>query len=153
MGFFKTFIHGLRCSPLSWEILRQKNEVQSTNTHPNKGIFLRITTMHASVFLNRCKEWRSLQAPSLHLSNPGRKGQRTTRSWIEKRTRPPKRTYPSTLANSKLIRLFSTFSKIISSKSKNILKDNSEYLGIFHFLKWSKLIIRQTCVEMAMVLR
>jgi len=27
------------------------------------------------------------------------------------------------------------FSKIISSKSKNIVKDNSEYLGIFHFLK------------------
>jgi hypothetical protein len=27
------------------------------------------------------------------------------------------------------------FSKIISSKSKNIVKDNSEYLGIFHVLK------------------
>jgi hypothetical protein len=38
------------------EGLRQKNEVQSTNTHPNKGNFLRIITMHASVFLNRCKE-------------------------------------------------------------------------------------------------
>jgi len=37
------------------------------------------------------------------------------------------------LANSTIIILFSEllkFSKIISSKSKNILKDNSEYLGI-----------------------
>jgi hypothetical protein len=37
------------------------------------------------------------------------------------------------LANSKLI---ISFSKIISSKSKNIVKENSEYLGIFHFWKW-----------------
>jgi len=49
------------------------------------------------------------------------------------------------LANSTLIILFSEmlkFSKIISSKSKNIVKDNSEYLGIFHLLKgfFSKLI-------------
>jgi len=46
--------------------------------------------------------------------------------------------YPSTLANSTLIILFSEmlkFSKIISSKSKNIVKENSEYLRIFHFLK------------------
>jgi hypothetical protein len=28
------------------------------------------------------------------------------------------------------------FLKIISSKSKNIVKDDSEYLGIFHLLKW-----------------
>jgi hypothetical protein len=28
------------------------------------------------------------------------------------------------------------FSKIISFKSKNIVKDNNEYLGIFHLLKW-----------------
>jgi hypothetical protein len=38
--------------------------------------------------------------------------------------------YPSTLANSTLIILFPEllkFSKIISSKSKNILKDISEY--------------------------
>jgi hypothetical protein len=28
------------------------------------------------------------------------------------------------------------FSKIIFSKSKNIVKDNSEYLRIFHSLKW-----------------
>jgi hypothetical protein len=27
-------------------------------------------------------------------------------------------------------------SKMISSKSKNIVKDNSEYLWIFHLLKW-----------------
>jgi hypothetical protein len=27
-------------------------------------------------------------------------------------------------------------SQIISLKSKNIVKDNSEYLGIFHLLKW-----------------
>jgi hypothetical protein len=27
------------------------------------------------------------------------------------------------------------FSKILSSKSKNIVKENSEYLGIFHLLK------------------
>jgi hypothetical protein len=43
------------------------------------------------------------------------------------------------LANLTLIILFSEklkFSKIISSKSKNIVKDNSEYLGIFHSLKW-----------------
>jgi hypothetical protein len=43
------------------------------------------------------------------------------------------------MANSTLIMLFSEmlkFSKIISFKSKNIVKDNSEYLGIFHLLKW-----------------
>jgi hypothetical protein len=28
------------------------------------------------------------------------------------------------------------FSKIISYNSKNIVKENSEYLGIFHLLKW-----------------
>jgi hypothetical protein len=42
--------------------------------------------------------------------------------------------YPSTLANLTLIILFSEmlkFSKIISSKSKNIVKENSEYLRIF----------------------
>jgi len=47
--------------------------------------------------------------------------------------------YPSTLANLTLIILFSElfkFSKIISSKSKNIVKDNNEYLKIFQFLKW-----------------
>jgi hypothetical protein len=47
--------------------------------------------------------------------------------------------YPSTLANSALIILFSEmlkFSKMIFSKSKNIVKDNSEYLGILHLLKW-----------------
>ncbi len=41
---------------------------------------------------------------------------------------------PGTLANSKLIILFSKMlkiSKIISSKSKNVVKNNSEYLGIF----------------------
>jgi hypothetical protein len=46
--------------------------------------------------------------------------------------------YPSTLANSTLIILFSKmlqFKKIISSESKNIVKENSEYLGIFHLLK------------------
>jgi hypothetical protein len=26
--------------------------------------------------------------------------------------------------------------KIISSKPKNVVKENSEYLGIFHLLKW-----------------
>jgi hypothetical protein len=33
-------------------------------------------------------------------------------------------------------------SKIISSKSKNIVKENSEYIGIFHFVEMnvSKLI-------------
>jgi hypothetical protein len=47
--------------------------------------------------------------------------------------------YPNTLAYSTLIILFSEllkFSKIISSKSKIILKDISEYLRIFHLLKW-----------------
>jgi hypothetical protein len=46
--------------------------------------------------------------------------------------------YLSTLAISTLLILFSEmlkFSKIISSKSKNIVKDTSEYLGIFHLLK------------------
>jgi hypothetical protein len=46
--------------------------------------------------------------------------------------------YPTTLATSTLIILFSgmlKFSKIISLKSKNIVKDNSENLGIFHLLK------------------
>jgi len=46
--------------------------------------------------------------------------------------------YLSTLANSTLIKLFSEilkFSKIISLKSKYTVKDNSEYLGIFHLLK------------------
>jgi len=28
------------------------------------------------------------------------------------------------------------FSEIISCKSKNIVKDNSEYLGVFYLLKW-----------------
>jgi len=49
-----------------------------------------------------------------------------------------KKRYPSTLANSTLFILFLKmlkFSKIISSKSKNILKNNSEFLGIFHLLK------------------
>jgi hypothetical protein len=44
----------------------------------------------------------------------------------------------STLANSTLIILFSEMlkcSKIISPKSKNIVKDNSEYFKIFHLLK------------------
>jgi hypothetical protein len=44
------------------------------------------------------------------------------------------------------------FSKIISSKSINTRKENYEYLGTFHLLKWkfqNKLIIQQTCVEMA----
>ncbi len=47
--------------------------------------------------------------------------------------------YPITLANSTLIIiifLMLKFSEIISSKSKNIGKDNSEYLEIFHLLKW-----------------
>jgi hypothetical protein len=46
--------------------------------------------------------------------------------------------YPKTLANSTLTILFSEmvkFSKNILSKSKNIVKDNNEYLGIFHLLK------------------
>jgi acyl CoA:acetate/3-ketoacid CoA transferase beta subunit len=46
--------------------------------------------------------------------------------------------YLSTLANSTLIILFSkmwNFSKIISFKSKNIVKENIEYLRIFHLLK------------------
>jgi hypothetical protein len=49
------------------------------------------------------------------------------------------KTYPSsTLASSTLIILFSEMLKIlkiISSKSKNIVKDNSEHLGIFYLLK------------------
>jgi len=48
------------------------------------------------------------------------------------------------------------FWKNISSKSENIVKENSEYLGMFHLLKWmfqNLLIIWQTCVEMAEVLR
>ncbi len=47
--------------------------------------------------------------------------------------------YLSTLTNLTLIILFSEmlkFSKINSSKSKNIVKDNSEYFGIFYLLKW-----------------
>jgi len=45
----------------------------------------------------------------------------------------------STLVNSTLIILISEmlkFSKNIYSKSKNIVKDNSEYFGIFHFLQY-----------------
>ncbi len=66
--------------------------------------------------------------------------------------------YPSTLATSTLIILLSEFlkfSEIISSKSKNIVKDNNEYLGIFHLLNWifqNELIIGQTSVEMAKVI-
>jgi hypothetical protein len=41
--------------------------------------------------------------------------------------------YLSTLASLTLIILFS---KIISSKSENIVKENSEHLGIFHLLNW-----------------
>jgi len=47
--------------------------------------------------------------------------------------------YPSTLANSTLLILFTKmlkFSNTISFKSKNIVKENSEYLGIFCLLKW-----------------
>jgi hypothetical protein len=67
--------------------------------------------------------------------------------------------YLSTLTNLTLIILFSEmlkFSKINSSKSKNIVKDNSEYFGIFYLLKrifQNQLIIRQTSVEMAKVLQ
>jgi len=46
--------------------------------------------------------------------------------------------HPRTLASSPLIILFSAFlefSKINSSKSKNVLEDNNEYLRIFHLLK------------------
>jgi hypothetical protein len=46
--------------------------------------------------------------------------------------------YLSTLASLTLIILFSEmlkFSKYIFSKSKNIVKENSEYLRIFHMLK------------------
>ncbi len=56
----------------------------------------------------------------------------------------------STLANLTLIiLLFSKmlkFSKIISSKSKNIVKGNSEYSGIFYFfeINFCKLIIHST---------
>jgi hypothetical protein len=47
--------------------------------------------------------------------------------------------YSNTLANTTLIILFSEmlkFAKNISSKSKIIVKDNNEYLGIFYLLKW-----------------
>jgi hypothetical protein len=37
---------------------------------------------------------------------------------------------------------------MISSKSKNIVKENSDYLGMFQ----NQLIIQRTCVEMAKVL-
>ncbi len=66
--------------------------------------------------------------------------------------------YPSTLANLTLIILLSEmlkFFKTISSKLKNIVEKNNEYLGIFHLLKWfflNQLIIQRTCVEMAKVL-
>jgi hypothetical protein len=66
--------------------------------------------------------------------------------------------YLSTLANSTLNILFSKmlkFVEIISSKSKNIVEESSEYLGIFYLLKWkfqNELIVWQTCVEMAKVL-
>ncbi len=46
------------------------------------------------------------------------------------------------------------FWKIIYSKWKEIVKDNSESLGISPLLKWifeNELIIWQTCVEMAKV--
>jgi hypothetical protein len=49
------------------------------------------------------------------------------------------RNYLGTLANSILITLFSEMLKcwnFISSKSKNIVKENSGYLRIFHLLKW-----------------
>ncbi len=45
----------------------------------------------------------------------------------------------NTLANSTLITLFSEMLKFSKKKipnQKNIVKDNSEYLGIFHLLKW-----------------
>jgi len=48
------------------------------------------------------------------------------------------RKYPSIMANLTLIIFFFEilkFSKIIASKSKNILKNNSEYLETFHLLK------------------
>ncbi len=68
--------------------------------------------------------------------------------------------YLSTSSNSTLIILFSKMLKmlkIISSKSKNIMKESCEHLGIFHLLKlnFSKLINYSTdmCVGMAKVLR
>jgi hypothetical protein len=45
---------------------------------------------------------------------------------------------PSTLANLTLIILFSEnadFLKLFFPNQKNIVKENSEYLGIFHLLK------------------
>jgi hypothetical protein len=48
--------------------------------------------------------------------------------------------YPSILVNSTPIILFSEMLKFSqkkkSLKSKNIVKDNSEYLSILHLLKW-----------------
>jgi hypothetical protein len=57
----------------------------------------------------------------------------------------PNANYPSTLANSTLIILFSEilkFKKIISSKSKTIVKDNSEIIRSIPFVEtnFSKLI-------------
>jgi hypothetical protein len=56
--------------------------------------------------------------------------------------RETRRQYSSTLADSTLISELLKFSEIISSKSKNIVKDNSEYLRKFSFveMKISKLI-------------
>jgi hypothetical protein len=51
----------------------------------------------------------------------------------------PQKLKISTLVNSTLFILFYEmleFSNIISSKSTNVVKENSEYLGMFHLLKW-----------------
>jgi hypothetical protein len=46
------------------------------------------------------------------------------------------------------------FSKIISSESQSIAKDNSAYLRILHMLKWKiNYLFDQTCVEMAKLLQ
>jgi len=47
--------------------------------------------------------------------------------------------YPSTLANSTLIIYILKmlkFFKLFLPNKKNIVKDNGEYLEIFHLLKW-----------------
>ncbi len=77
--------------------------------------------------------------------------------WFAVRSFP---SYPSTLANSTLIIIIfkndEIFENYFSQIKKNIVKDNSEYFGIFHLLKWkfqNSIVIWHACVEMAKVLR
>ncbi len=81
------------------------------------------------------------------------------KTWLLILTSGASYTLVSTLANLTLVILFSEILKFWNFDFFQIkifiVKDNNEYLGIFHLLKWkfqNEFIIRWSCVEMAKVL-